>query len=543
MNQPREEVTIAISGPAGSGVFVAGSLLAKALMYGGYSVFVANEYPSLIRGGNNWVQVRACSRRVYSHIRRADLLLALDSEAVRRWSADAKALLAEPEDLDGICVPRYPVPLSDLAEERKARNVAALGACIALLGYDLDLLVRAIMKRFSERDAEVNVRTAVKAFNYVERTFGLGALTRLRPLRPLKSQLLISGNDAVVLGAIKAGLRLFAAYPITPASPILHLLAEIGEKYGVIVVQAESEIAAANIVLGAVCAGARAMTATSGPGLSLMAETLSQASMLEAPMVIVHVQRRGPSTGMPTYTSQSDLRFAVHAGHGESVKAIVAPGDFKEVYELTAKAFEVAWRYRLPVIVMLDKYLAESYGSVCLEVREKPPKQRLTPTVFLGAGGAVVKFNSSEHDDYGLTCNDPEVARRRMEARLKKVEALRREIESSGGVKVYGAESRVAIISWGSSKLPIIEAMSWLEREGVYTRFIQVVWLEPFPVNSIKRALVPASRLVVVECSATPQLASLLREHVGVEPDYEVKRYDGRPLDPEQVYERVIEVV
>ena len=359
--------------------------------------------------------------------------------------------------------------------------------------------------------------------------------------------LLIDGNSAVALGALSAGLTFFASYPMTPASPILHFLAEVQRELGIIVFQPESELAAINMTIGAAYAGARSMVATSGGGFSLMVEALGQAAMTETPILIVNVQRPGPSTGLSTHTAQGDLRFVIHASQGEFPRAVLAPGDPYQAYVLANRGLNIAWKYQVPVILLSDKYLAESYwtvpefpalGTEELKIsgesvggffpRYKITEDGISPMVFPGTPGSLVYANTSKHDEYGFGTIDPVKVKEMQDKRLKKYNLLREEAEKSG-IETFG-DGEVVIATWGSTKQIVLEALKRISK----VRMVQVVWLEPFPRNRLL-AEVRGKKLFVIENNSTGQLASLLRENLLRGPDGLLLKYDGRQFFPEDV--------
>ena len=568
------ELSFLIGGEAGMGVMVSGRTLSRAFVRGGYHVFATNEYPSLIRGGHNFYLARVSDRRVRSQVWRVDLLIALDRLTVERHKCrlhEGSATILDSGYADvSVRGLKVIVPMTEMVEEagipRVLRNAAALGAAVALVGYDLDLLAAVMRDTLRGRLVEENVKVARAGYEYVVSNYDVESFrVKLKVASRGRETLFLSGNDAVALGAIRAGMKVFAAYPMTPASPILHLLAELQRDFDIVVLQPESELAAINIAIGAWFAGARAMTATSGGGFALMSEALGQAGMMEVPVVIVLAQRQGPSTGLPTYTSQADLRFALHASQGEFPRAVIAPGDVEEAFYLTVEAFNIAERYQMPVIVLTDKYLAESHSSVepfdlsrARVVRGKliagtyegPEYRRyaitdtgVSPMAIPGTKNALVKLNSSEHDEYGFTCEDPQVVTAMNDKRFKKLELLAEEVDREGvGVKTYG-EGDVAVVVWGSTKGPVLEGLAELAEEGVEAKCVQVVFLSPFPARSLRAALEGSEKVVVVESNRTGQLAGLMTEVAGVRPDHVIVKYDGRPFYPEEVRERLARVI
>lgn len=567
-----------IGGAAGDGTFLSGNILAKTLMREGLYVFATNEYLSVIRGGYQWYLIRASEREVHSQVSHVDLLVALNKDALKRHEARLKKggiVVLDRKDLNkGTSFSQkgrlVKVPFTDFVNEVKGkrvmRNSVALGAAVAVLGYDLETLLSVIRDVFRgrENDLRVNLLLAEKGYNYVREKEGSKINNINLKSRKESNKIFITGNDAVSLGALKAGLGLYVAYPMTPASPILHLLARIQKEYEIIAFQPENEIAAINMAIGAAYAGVKSMVGTSGGGFSLMTEALGLAAMSETPIVIVVAQRPGPSTGMPTFTSQGDLRFALHASQGEFPRVVLAPGDVEEAFYLTIKAFNLAWRYQIPVIILTDKYLAESGKSVILdENRVKVEEGRIikgayhgvapykryeltedgvSPMALPGTERAVVKANSSEHDEEGFTTTDPDKVVQMVDKRFRKIKELKKEMMSSDPIGIYGSESEIVLVSWGSTKGPVLEAQNILEEQGVITKFVHIKWLAPFPTELLIDE-VKGKRVITIENNRTGLLNSLLREHLLRSADYMLLKYDGRPFYPEEIAEKVKKVM
>ncbi len=377
-----------------------------------------------------------------------------------------------------------------------------------------------------------------------------------------------AGNEAVALGAIKAGCNFYSAYPMTPATPILHFMAEHEREYSMIVMHAESEISAINMVAGASYAGVRAMTATSGGGFCLMTEGLGMAGITETPIVVVLTQRTGPSTGLPTYTAQGDLRFAIHASQGEFPRVVIAPGDIEECFYKTMEAFNLAEKYQIPAIIITDKYLAESYSSVEYfdskrigidrgllstkpEYTEREAYQRhkftedgISLRIIPGTRGAIVRTNADEHDESGYTTEDPILTIEMVDKRFKKLNPLIKDLEECETTKFYGPQDAdVTILGWGSTKGPIREAMKLLNKEDSKSNYLQILCLCPFPVANVQKALETAKITVVVENNRTSQLSGLIREHLLRDVDHKILKYDGRQFNPRDLSQRIQEVL
>jgi len=366
---------------------------------------------------------------------------------------------------------------------------------------------------------------------------------------------------------VQAGCKFYAAYPMTPASPILDYMAAHDAETGMAVIQTESEIAAINMVVGAGYAGLRAMTATSGGGFSLMTEALGFAAMTETPVVVNIGQRPGPSTGLATNTAQGDPLFAIHASQGEFPRIVVAPGDVEECFYITMEAFNLAERFQVPVIVLTDKYLAESHRSVEPFDPKRIPIDRgkltvvdewrgeeygryritgdcVSPRLLPGTPNAVVQGNSNEHDELGYSTSSPGLVVAMMDKRLGKRRFMENEVASLEPVRLVGYEdAEVTLFGWGSTKGPAREALKLLSGAGVKARFVQIVYLEPFPSEDVRGELARGGTNILFEGNATAQLGELIRLHTGYRFDHVGLRYDGRPFNPSDIRDRVMEAL
>ncbi|MCW4026754.1 MAG: 2-oxoacid:acceptor oxidoreductase subunit alpha [Candidatus Bathyarchaeota archaeon] len=579
------QISVLIGGEAGAGIFRSGFLFAKTCMRGGLYVFGTNDYQSLIRGGHNFYVARVDSEDVYSQADDVDLLIALNAETVmlhRDELVPGGGIMYDQDDIDLGAeklgredLKLYPIPLrkivwEELKEQPIMRNTVALGAAFALLDYDLALLEGVLRDTFKAEVAEANIKAAKRGHEYVKENFEGTFEYRLGRRKGKSSErIFASGNETIGLGAVRAGCKFYSAYPMTPSTGVLHFLAANERENEMIVIQPEGEIAAVNMAAGAAFAGARAMTSTSGGGFCLMSEGLGMASMTETSVVIMVAVRPGPSTGLPTYSGQGDLRFVIHASQGEFPRVVIAPGDIEECFYETVRAFNLAEKYQIPVIILIDKYLAESQRSVQpfdleririergdlipREYKNEEPYKRhrftdsgISPRAFPLTNGAIVRTNADEHDELGYTSEDPEIATRMCDKRMRKLDYLTKELAKRDvkTVKFYGPEEAAAtIIAWGSTKGPVREAMKLLRQEGVTVNFLQILYLLPFPVNSVKEALGKARKSIVVESNKTSQLSSLIREHLLRDVDHKILKYDGRPFDPRYLAEKIKEVL
>ncbi|MBE9529652.1 MAG: 2-oxoacid:acceptor oxidoreductase family protein, partial [Proteobacteria bacterium] len=429
------------------------------------------------------------------------------------------------------------------------RNTAAIGALAGILDIEWSVL-EGVIKDTIEKEVDLNIKIAQSAYNSIEKVW-LSVPKLNQKMLPL-----ISGNEAIALGAVQAGLNMYIAYPMTPASAILHYLAEHEDDLGVVTIHPESEIGVALMALGAAYAGAKAMVGTSGGGFALMTEALSLSGQGEFPIVFVMVQRPGPSTGVPTYTMQSDLSFAINSGHGEFLKVVLAPGNVEEAFYLTGLAMNLAWKFQIPCFVLSDKHLSESIFSFDADPDKVKPEDPLlwdgqgeykryldtqngiSPLAFPGNSEAIVKVTSYEHDEYGITTEESEQIVRMQQKRLRKKKTIEDELSKHEQVKVYGnLESKTVLLCWGSTKGACIEVA-----EELGLKVVQPLVLEPLPINSLKKVLSDADKIIDVEVNATGQLAKLLSAH-GICIDDMILRFDGRPFTVDFLLEKVKEVL
>lgn len=577
------KISLLVGGEAGAGISRSGLLFAKSCLRGGLCVFGANDYQSLIRGGHNFYTVRACEEEIYSQADKTDLLIALNKETVVLHKDelvsgagiiyDQEEFSINQEDLKGKDIKLYHVPLRKIVKDLKGpqimENTVALGAATALLDYEPEILDEVLQDTFKEKVAQQNIQAAKQGYDYIKENYGNSFGYKLEKTKSAgKKRLFLTGNEAIGLGALNAGCKFYAAYPMTPSTTILHFLAPLDREYKMVVIQTESEIAAINMVAGASYAGVRSMTATSGGGFSLMSEGVGMVGITETSPVIVLVQRPGPSTGLPTYTAQGDLRFAIHASQGEFPRIVVAPGDVEECFYITAEAFNLAEKFQMPTIIISDKYLSESNGTtdqfdqnkigidrgqLIIEqkytqeeeyMRHKITESGISVRAIPGIKGAIVRTNADEHNELGYTTEDPVLTTKMNDKRFKKLDALTKELENHETIKVYGPKKADAtIVSWGSTKGPIREAMKVLKEKGKSVNFLQILFLCPFPVGKIKEQMQSTKKTIIVENNKTSQLSSLIQEHLLTALDHKILKYDGRPFDPEALAQQILEVL
>jgi 2-oxoglutarate ferredoxin oxidoreductase subunit alpha len=548
-----EELSILIGGKAGDGIRQAGQTLARLLTRIGYRIFFYDDYPSLIRGGHNFSIIRASKKKSQAHKEKVDLIVALNQDAVEKHKHrlnpggvilyDSKKVEAQGVGVDFMGL------VKELEGSPIMRNTAALGALAKMLNIEWEMLERVITDTMDKK-VDLNLKIAQSAYHRVEKAWVSV------PKLDQKMLPLVSGNEAIALGAVQGGLNMYIAYPMTPASAILHYLAEHEDDLGVVTIHPESEIGVVLMALGAAYAGARTMVGTSGGGFALMTEALSLSGQGEIPIVFVVSQRPGPGTGVPTYTMQGDLSFVIHSGHGEFAKVVLAPGDAEEAFYLTGLAMNLAWKFQTPCFVLSDKHLSESIFSFDADPDKIKPEDPLlwegqgeykryldtqngiSPLAFPGNPAAMVKATSYEHDEYGITTEDSEQIVRMQRKRLRKKKTLEDELSRCEQVKVYGnLESKTVLLCWGSTKGACIEVA-----EELGLKVVQPLVLEPLPIEPLKKALSGADKIIDIEVNTTGQLAKHVSAH-GICIDDMILRFDARPFTVDVLLEKVKEVL
>lgn len=462
-----------------------------------------------------------------------------------------------------------------LSKLSRVVNVMAISASLSLLGIKKDMLISAIKDVFGSKPKLLssNIEAAEYAYSYINTKFDAKNIKcKITPKAVLKDYVLISGSQAAAIGKILGGCRLQTYYPITPASDESEFLESNqiinqvdGKRGSIIVVQTEDEIAAITMAIGAALTGVRTATATSGPGFSLMAEALGWAGMNEVPLVVTMYQRAGPSTGLPTRHEQGDLLFTINAGHGDFPKIVLASGDIEEAFYDSIKVFNFAELYQLPVIHLLDKAISSSIqtskrfsnelkiergrfkrdidkdpspGTAGHFRRFKLEDSPISTRVPLGTENAIFWNTGDEHTEEGHISEDPENRNKMMDKRMKKLELALEKIAEDDKAACYNFDSNTknVVISWGSTKGAILEALEKLTEEGSKLGFIQVRLLHPFPTGTIKKFLTNARLIIDVEMNYSSQLGSLVQQYTGREIDFKIVKYNGRPMSTTEIY-------
>jgi len=553
----KKDFTWKVGGEAGYGIMVTGDMFSRACMRSGAHTFDYPEYPSLIRGGHNTYQTRVSDQEVYSQVKPVNILVALNQDGFdlhKSELTDDAIVIFDPKNTKVDFENTVALPMDEIVEKFKGdkimRNTVALGASLAIVCVEFEVLEELIRESFSSKGEDVvkhNVDIAKAGYDFVgKKKCSFKVAGKIG-----KKRLLISGNDALSLGAIKSGCKFLSTYPMTPATAIMHYFAKHESDMGLIMKHTEDEISGVLMAIGAGHAGVRSMAATSGGGFALMVEALGMAAMSETPVVVTVAQRPGPSTGLPTWTEQADLRFVLHASQGDFFRVVLTPGDHEECFEAGLQAFNYAEKYQTPVIILTDKYLGESFRSVepftppkgwridrgkvvynpsADYKRYEFAKDGISPRAF--AGSIIFGAFSNEHNKDGDFTEDPEMRKAMMEKRMKKAETADREIKNK--VRYYGDENPdVTIFSWGSTKGPVLEAMKMAK--GLKIGFVHTFCVMPFPTKEISEHLQAAKKPVLIEGNISAQFGGLIREYTGFEIKDRLLKYDGRPFYPEDI--------
>ena len=618
------DLTWVIGGPQGGGVETAANIFAGACAGCGLQIFGKREYYSNIKGEHSYFGVRVSDKKIHSNVSGITMLVAFDAETLFRHAEDVfddgaivyesdlsqvkadevptldhpfKERLAKyldsknkPVTIQGVLdaakergITLYPVSfktiLSNLADETgnpklrgmfRMLNVLAVSISLGLLGLPPNTLLSSVEGVFARKKeiAEMNKHAANYAYNYATAKFQK-CKYQLSQIPKEKDMLLVQGFQSTGLAKIACGCRFQSYYPITPASDESVFL-ESNETFDVenqrpgstIVVQTEDEISAIGMVIGAALTGARAATSTSGPGFSLMAEMLGWAGINEVPIVVTLYQRSGPSTGLPTRHGQDDLQFAIHAGHGDFPRIVYASGDIDEGFYDTAKCFNFAEKFQMPVIHMMDKFIASTVATVprfdtnkitiergkLLQKIESeyrrfaPADDGISPRSRLGLEGGIFWNTGDESDEYGHISEDPVNRLDMMDKRAHKLEVALQTIVPEDQA-VGHCTSEFCIVSWGSTKGPILDAIEMLKKDNYNVGFVQIKLLHPFPTERVKSLLGKTKTIINIEANHSAQLGSLLNEHLDHKVDYHILKYTGRPMTCTELYDSVKKIL
>ena len=575
--------TIKIAGFAGQGIKSSGLIISKALKRSGFFVFGYTEYPSLIRGGHNVFQIEISDRKIQSISKDIDVLLALNQDGLNFHLnefdkdsgvviVDVKVGVSEEQQakIDNLNLKLFQIPLDDLALNSGGsaimRNTVSIGAIWKTLGLDIENLKNVVEEVFDKTDEikQANLKAVDAGYNSIKENFD--RLTKnFRRAENLKKQLIITGNESLALGAIASGVKLYSSYPMTPASSILTNLAKWSAKSKMLVKQTEDEMTASAMCLGANYAGTRALCGTSGGGVDLMSEHISLSGMSEIPLTIILAQRHGPATGAPTWTGQGDLEMAIHTGHGEFPRLVLSISDGEDAFYLISQALNYADKYRLPVIVLTEKYIAENFYTIekfdqskiivdrgdLLEQDELPnspvsyeiTKSGLSYRWIPGTYNRLEKraritttmsANSDEHNEKGYSTEDEKIIKRQSEKRFRKFELLRKELP---GPEIIGDEKNADIIfvTFGSNKGILEDAKRVLENDRRSVKIIHYSYLWPLKTETLLKLKDDLDKVYIVEQNYNGQFARLIKRETGIEFKKHIRRYDSKPFYIEDI--------
>lgn len=564
-----KDILIRIGGEGGEGVISCGEMLTTAFARSSYDVYTFRTYPAEIKGGPAMFQVRASDAPVLSQGQEADILVTFNEEAYELHGKTIRpgGLLVydpahyKPEgDFEGYGVPLDQITL-DVVKTKLGKNVVALGVCSRVLGMSIELLEEMVRDRFGKKGEAVvakNIEALKAGYDYVDKNPFKKDLPKYAAIKSPTKRIVMSGNEALSIGAISAGCRYYGGYPITPASDILEFMEKDLPKFGGAVVQTEDEISALASVIGASYAGKKAMTATSGPGLALMVELLGLSHMSEIPCVVVDAQRSGPSTGMPTKTEQSDLNLAVYGAHGDAPRIVLAPGDTEECLYLMIQAFNLSEKYQCPVVYLTDQSLAHrtqtfpwpDFKKVPLINRDLPTDKDLrdgyvrfkltetgvSPMALPGMEGGCYAATGLEHTEKGAPNFTPKMHTIMSAKRAKKIEVASRE---KGFTTRFGAKkAKIGIIGWGSTQGAIREGVELAAKEGIEVAQLQMKMVYPMPEADIQDFLKSVDQVIVAELNFSGQYNKLFRSHFLV-PTIAMTKCEGLPFYAEEVLAKI----
>lgn len=549
-----EVFTFLVGGKAGEGVKKAGSVAAHLFSHMGRHVFQMDDYQSLIKGGHNFTVVSTAKRKVTSHYARADLIVAMDRRSydMHIEQLSENGVMVYNSDVvkgvkEGVGVPllteakRYPNPNLRI-------GVGAVTILAAAIGFEKEELKNLINQEYP-RDIQNNIAYAMALYDIAHpKIKGRFRLEKGDAKMPV-----VSGNEMITLGAAAGGLDIYYAYPMTPSTSLLHYLAAHDQDLGIVVVHPENEIGVINMAIGSAFSGARVMIGSSGGGFALMQEAFSLAGMVEAPLLCVMSSRPGPSTGVPTYTGQGDLKFAIHQGHGEFPRIVASPGNIEEAFYLAAEMLDLVWRFQTPAVLLTEKHLSECSSSVEVDIGKvswpDPAMHRsgeyrryldtetgVSPLLF-SPSKELIRWNSYEHDELGITTEKPELIAKMHDKRKRKGSTIVKYLKGMHTVNRYGNTGPV-IMTYGSTTMSVMEAIN---NGKIEATVVQPRYLEPLPIWELMQF---SNRTVaVVEQSAAGQFASLLREKAGINAKTVIRKYDGRPFDPVELADKIQEAI
>lgn len=561
------EINILVGGAAGQGMETVMNLLGKALVREGYAIIYTKDYMSRVRGGHNFSRLRVSAGTPWTTIKAVDILVALNEETYDLHQGDlvpSGRIIYDPHEFQlperedrGVAV-----ELQNLAEKAGGKvmaNTVAVGALLVLMGLDMESVKGLLKETFAAKEgvAEANIEALKAGFAAAEAQ--CSACFTMPAKQGQSKKLFIDGNQVLGMAALGSGCRFLSAYPMTPSTGVMNYFASKSLEYPVVVEQAEDEIAAINMALGASYAGVRALTCTSGGGFSLMVEGLSLCGMIETPLVIIVAMRPGPATGLPTRTEQGDLEFLIHAGHGEFPRAVLSATSHEDTFYRLNKAFELADRYQIPVLFLSDQNFADTHRSVepfdfarlgynrhLVDIdqadrpyrRYKITENGISPRAIPGQiPGEVVLVDSDEHDEKGNIIEDGETRRLMVDKRMRKLSALAADMDEPD---LYGdPHPDYLLLGWGSNYGVLREVVDALSAKGTKTAMLHFSDIWPLPQKRLKSLLPLVSKSFCIENNAGGQLAALIRRETGISIDRHILKYDGRVFMPDEIVTEV----
>ncbi len=552
----KDVFTFIVGGKAGEGVKKSGSIASALFTSMGRQIFQRDDYMSLIQGGHNYSVVSTANRLVNSQYENdVELIVNSDERSYNNHKDkldDNGILVYNSDEQEG--VQGLGIPFSSKAKEYKYRDlmygVGAFAVLVSTIGQTKTELEKIIKEQFPESTWEDNISYANEIYDIVNPEIG----GRFKLENGDKKRPILTGNESISLGAIAAGLDCYYAYPMTPTSSILHFLAKYQKEFNLSVMQPENEIAVINMAIGSVFSGAKTMIASSGGGYALMGEGYSLAGMTETPLLIILSSRPAPASGVPTYTEQADLQFALNTGHGDFLRIVASPGSINEAYYLIAELMALAWKFQTPATLLTSKYISESHMSVDLNLEDTnwaeprlferngeykrylDMEDGISPLKF-PPSEQLIKWNSYEHDELGITTENPEIISKMHDKRQRKEETMIEYMKTMKTVNIYGSKGPL-IFTWGSTTMSVLEAVYYGDIE---VRVIQPIYLRPFPVWEIEKYR--DEPIIIVELNRSGQFSKLIQDKCHVKIKKVINQYNGRPFEPIDLAKKIKEVI
>jgi 2-oxoglutarate/2-oxoacid ferredoxin oxidoreductase subunit alpha len=556
---PGEDISIVLCGEAGQGIQTVETILVQAVKLGGYNVFSSKEFMSRIRGGENSTQIRISSNKINAYISRIDILVAISKGAIdhlKERISDDTIIMGDEETLKDVDRPNViKVPFLKTAKDIGGiiyANIIAAGALSRILNIDKEIFeecITALFARKGEKILKGDLKAGEEGYKVGESLLKSGKIKiDIQKDPEIRNELLLNGIDAFGYGCIAGGCKFMSSYPMTPSTALQTFIAGHSREFGMIFEQAEDEITAINMGLGASYAGARSVVATSGSGFALMSEGVGLSGMIETPIVIYLAQRPGPAVGLPTRTAQEDLNLALYSATGETPKAIFAPGNFEDAFYMTHRAFNLADKYQIPVFILSDQYMADiDYNMPSLLTEDVEieyyivktdenyrrygiTEDGISPRGIPGFGDGLVIVDSDEHDEVGHITGDLHLRTKMVEKRLKKLEGIKKDVVSP---ELIGpSDYKILVVGWGSTYGSIKESVDNLQSDDIaFLYFKQVYPLHDDTLSYLEKA----RKTIIFENNANSQFGNLIKLETGFEIHKKALKYNGMPYSVEEV--------